>query len=144
MSAFSGHTRSPISRPQKERLTFAWRLTILHTMRHAFRIVAALRSALAGRRDLMLEYVALRHQLGVLARSDRRFQRSDRLLWLCLRRWGLRWNDALIFVQPATVARWHRKGFRGCWRSRRRTGRPRIDSELQALIRRMRTEPVLD
>jgi len=28
-----------------------------------------------------------------------------------------------VLVQPATVARWHREGFRGCWsrRSRRRT-----------------------
>src|SRR5713101_2066606 len=108
----------------------------------AFRTVGALRSALSTRRDLLIENLALRHQLGVLARSDRRFRPWDRLLWLCLRRLWARWRDALVLVQPATVARWHREGFRGCWsrRSRRRPGRPRIDSQLRTLIRRMASE----
>ena len=45
---------------------------------------------------------------------------------------------ALVLVQPATVGRWHREGFRGCWRrSRRRPGRPRIDAQLRSLIGRM-------
>ena|ERR1700736_6168338 len=46
-------------------------------MRDVFRTVAALRSALSAHRDLLLESLALRHQLGVLARSDRRFRPSD-------------------------------------------------------------------
>jgi len=114
-------------------------------MREAFGSVGTLWSALAARRDLILDYLALRHQLGVLARSDRRFRPADRLLWLCLRRWWPRWKDALRLVQPATVARWHREGFRGWWRrrARRRPGRPRIDADLRALIRRMRAENVL-
>jgi hypothetical protein len=47
-----------------------------------------------------------------------------------------------MLVQPATVTRWHREGFRACYRhrSRRRPGRPRIDSNLRALIRRMSRE----
>ena len=47
-----------------------------------------------------------------------------------------------MLVQPATVTRWHREGFRGCWsrRSRRRPGRPCIDLQLRALIRRMAAE----
>src|SRR5712692_6901861 len=123
-------------------LTFARLLAILQAMHDAFRTVGALRSALSTRRDLLLEHLALRHQLGVLARSHRRFRPSDRLLWLCLRRVWPRWRDALVLVQPATVARWRRQGFRGCWsrHSRRRPGRPRIDSQLRALIRRMATE----
>jgi hypothetical protein len=110
-------------------------------MRNAFRTIATLRSALSSRRDLLFEYFALRHQLGVLGRSDRHFRSADRLLWLCLRRWWPRWQDALVLVQPATVARWHREGFRGCWRrrSRRRPGRPRIDAEVRAPIRRIAT-----
>ena len=123
-------------------LTFAPLLAILQAMHDAFRTVGALRSALSTRRDLLLEHLALRHQLGVLARSHRRFRPSDRLLWLCLRRVWPRWRDALVLVQPATVARWRRQGFRGCWsrHSRRQPGRPRIDSQLRALIRRMATE----
>src|SRR5215472_16349024 len=114
-------------------------------MRDALRRVAALRSGLFTRLDLLFEILALRHQLGVLARSDRRFHPADRLLWLCLRRWWPRWKDALRLVQPATVARWHREGFRGWWRrrARRRPGRPRIDADLRTLIRRMRVENVL-
>src|SRR5712691_6805644 len=96
-------------------LTFARLMAILQAMRDAIRMVAALRSALYARRDLLLEALALRHQLGVLAPSDRRFRPCDRLLWLCLRRLWPRWRAALVLVQPATVARWHREGFRGCW-----------------------------
>ena len=110
-------------------------------MRSAFRTIAALRSALSSRRDLLFEYFALRHQLGVLGRSDRRFRSADRLLWVCLRRWWPRWRAALVLVQPATVDRWHREGFRGWWRrhSQRRPGRPRIDAQLRSLIPRMAT-----
>jgi hypothetical protein len=111
-------------------------------MRDAVRTVAVLRSALPKRRDLLLEILALRHQLGVLGRADRRFRPSDRLLWVCLRWLCPRWTDALVLVRPATVARWHREGLRGCWRrrSRRRPGRPRIDSQLRSLIGRIATE----
>ena len=43
-----------------------------------------------------------------------------------------------MLVQPATVDRWHREGFRRWWRRRsRRPGRPRIDSPCRDLIRRM-------
>ncbi|MEY2606220.1 MAG: putative transposase [Verrucomicrobiota bacterium] len=50
--------------------------------------------------------------------------------------------DAIIIVQPETVIRWHRRGFRAYWRwkSRRVGGRPQIDSEIRALIRRMNRE----
>ena len=114
-------------------------------MRDAFRMVAAFWSALSTRRDLLLEILALRHQLGVLGRSDRRFRPSDRLLWVCLRRWWPRWREALVLVQPATVTRWHREGFHGWWRhrSRRRPGRPRIDVQLRSLMGHMATENCL-
>jgi hypothetical protein len=65
--------------------------------------------------DLLLEILALRHQVTVLARANRRFGRSDRLLWLMLRRVWPRWREALELVQPATVDRWHREWFRGRW-----------------------------
>jgi len=50
--------------------------------------------------------------------------------------------DAIIIVQPETVIRWHRRGFRAYWRwkSRRVGGRPRTDAEIRALIRRMSRE----
>ena len=105
---------------------------------------AAVRSARATRRDLLLEALALRHQLAVLARSNRRFRPTDRLLWLFLRWFWPRWREALVLIQPATVDRWHREGVRRCWRRpSRRPGRPRIASPCRDLIRRMAAENCL-
>ena len=66
----------------------------------------------------------------------------DRLLLVWLYRLYPSLLDAIIIVQPETVIRWHRRGFRAYWRwkSRRVGGRPRIDSEMRALIRRMSRE----
>ena len=114
---------------------------MLRAMHHVVRTLAAIRFALSTRRDLLLEMLALRHQLAVLARSNRRFRPSDRLLWLILRRVWPRWRDALVLVQPATVDRWHRDRFvRRWWRRSRRPGRPRIDSPCRDLIGRLAEE----
>ena len=50
--------------------------------------------------------------------------------------------DLARVVEPATILRWHRAGFRSYWRwkSRKRAGRPRIDRDLRDLIRRMSRE----
>jgi hypothetical protein len=46
--------------------------------------------------------------------------------------------DAMVLVKPTTVVQWHREGFRFHWRWRsRRPGRPKIGTEIRALIRRM-------
>ena len=47
------------------------------------------------------------------------------------------WRDALIVVQPQTLVRWHRQGFRLFWRWKSRPGRPPIPVELMRLIRDM-------
>ena len=97
---------SPISRTGKNEarisLTLAQLLAILRAMRAACRTVALLRAALSTRRDLLLEMLALRHQLGVFRRSDRRFRPSDRLLWVCLRRYA---NFQNMPTRPAHM-RW--------------------------------------
>jgi hypothetical protein len=48
----------------------------------------------------------------------------------------------LTIIRPETLLRWHRVGFRCYWRwkSRPRGGRPQIETELRALIRRMSIE----
>ena len=45
-------------------------------------------------------------------------------------------------VQPETILRWHRAGFKAFWRwkSRNRAGRPKVERELRDLIRRMSSE----
>ena len=107
-------------------------------------IIAVLRSLAAGllpRRQLVLENLALRHQLLVLSRNAKRprFRNPDRLLWIVLRAVWSRWEKAVVIIQPQTVIGWHRAGFRRYWRwkSRRRDGRPSLDPELIQLIRRM-------
>jgi putative transposase len=93
------------------------------------------------RGQLAAEILALRHQLGVLRRSVKRprLTNVDRGLWVLLSRTWARWNDTLIIVKPATVIAWHRTGFRRywTWRSRHKGGRPGIDPEVRALIKRM-------
>ena len=53
------------------------------------------------------------------------------------------WRDALVVVQPATMIRWHRAGWRLFWRMKSRAARPPIPQELRELIRRMARENVL-
>ena len=103
--------------------------------------VTAIQLALSARRDLLLEMLALRHQVAVLARSNRRFRPSDRLLWLIFRRLWPQWRVALVLVQPATVDRWCRDRInRRWWRRSRRPGRPRINSQCRELIGRLAEE----
>jgi hypothetical protein len=91
---------------------------------------------------LEAEIVILRHQLNVLRRgmpSRARLTLIDRLIfvWLCRLRPSV--LNAVVIVQPETVVRWQREGFRLYWRwkSRARGGRPRIPRELRRLIRGM-------
>src|ERR1019366_1225351 len=67
-----------------------------------------------ARRDLLLENVALRQQLGALKgrRPRIRFAASDKLFWVMLRRLWPGWKQALILVRPETVIGWHRAGFK--------------------------------
>src|ERR1039458_6350617 len=99
-----------------------------------------------SRRDLLLENLALRQQLAVMKwrHPQPRFARSDKLFWVMLKRLWPGWKRALILVQPETVVRWHRAGFKLYWmwlsRHRTRVGRQWVGRELRALIFRMVAE----
>src|SRR6266568_3287722 len=108
-------------------------------------LLPALYSALRSRRDLVVEILALRQQLATLVSRRRPVLRpADRLFWILLRRLWSGWAESLAIVQPNTVVRWHRAGFRSYWNwlSRRceRSGRPPLPREVRALIRRMASE----
>src|SRR5258705_394384 len=105
-------------------------------------LLGTLRAALKARTDLVLENLALRRQLALLRRRSKRPRAGllDRVFWMWLSRWWPRWRETLHVVQPQTVIRWHRRGFRAfwTWKSRRgRTGRPPVASELAELVRTM-------
>jgi hypothetical protein len=107
------------------------------------RILLGLCSCLEAGASREVEILALRQQLLVLNRRYRRvrLRNIDRLILVWLYRLFPSLLDALVIVNLETVLRWHRQGFRAYWRwkSWRRCGRPRIDSEV-AVIRRMSRE----
>ena len=111
---------------------------------HLLLVVSTLRTAFGRRADLLLEIAALRHQVEVLnAQVARpRFRRQDRMFWIWLCRQWPRWKEALVIVQPETVLRWHREGYRRYWRRRSggSPGRPRIPRQHIAFIRRISTD----
>jgi transposase InsO family protein len=104
-------------------------------------VTILLRLLLQSRAGLAAENLALRQQVAVLQRSVKRprLHRRDRVFWVWLSRLWQGWRSSLIVVQPETVLRWHREGFRLYWRwkSRSRCGRPKLNAEIRALIRRM-------
>jgi len=105
-------------------------------------ILTGLLRVLRTRRALVLENVALRHQLAVLQRTARRprLRRSDRVFWALLFHLWRGWAETVSIVHPETVIRWHRTGFKlfWTWKSRRHgPGRPAVAPEVRALIRTM-------
>jgi putative transposase len=105
-------------------------------------ILTGLLRGVRTQRSLVLENLALRHQLAVLQRTAPRprLRTADRLLWVLLSRLWNGWTDAVPIVQLATLIRWQRTGFQlfWTWKSRRNgPGRPAVAPEVRTLIRRM-------
>lgn len=96
--------------------------------------------------NLLLENLALRQQLAVLKRRKPkpRIKAGDKLFWVLLRKFWPGWRQALVIVQPDTIIRWHRAGFKCYWkwisRSHRLAGRKPVSKELRELICRMMAE----
>jgi transposase InsO family protein len=91
---------------------------------------------------LVAENLFLRKQLALYQERQvkpRRATDATRLALVWLGRW-FDWRQALAMVQPETLTRWHRQGFRLFWRWKSRPGRLPIPADLQALIRRMARE----
>jgi putative transposase len=91
---------------------------------------------------LAAENLFLRKQLALYQERQikpRRPTQATRMALTWLAGW-FDWRQALVLVQPATLIRWHRQGFRWFWWWTSRPGRPPIPPDLQALIRRMARE----
>jgi len=91
---------------------------------------------------LEAEIIMLRHQLNVLRRRvppKPRLGVADRLLFVWLYRLFPSVLNAIAIVQPETIVRWHRAGFRQYWRWKSRScgGRPKVPIEIRRLIQEM-------
>ena len=108
-------------------------------------VLAVLTSPLKSKSRLEAENAVLRHQLTVLRRKVKgraRLTNNDRWFLIQLYRWFPSVLQVVTIIQPETLVRWHRAGFRYYWRwkSHWRGGRPRIEADLRALIRQMSME----
>jgi transposase InsO family protein len=108
-------------------------------------VLAVLVSPFKSKLRLEAENAVLRHQLNVLRRrlhGRARLTNSDRWFFIQLYRWFPSILQVLTIIRPETLVRWHRAGFRHYWRWKSHSpgGRPQIETDLRALIRRMSVE----
>src|SRR6202162_556953 len=111
-------------------------------------VLAVLASPFKSNSRLEVENAVLRHQLVILQRKVRGrayLTNNDRWFFVQMYRWFPSILKVVTIIEPETLVRWHRAGFRRHWRwkSRSRGGRPQIDVELRTLIRRMSIENLL-
>ncbi len=95
-----------------------------------------------SRARLEAEILVLSHQLGILRRQmPKHLARNglDRLLFVWIYWVFPSVVRAVAVIRPETIMRWHRAGFRSCWRwrSRPRWGRPKALLVLRRFIREM-------
>jgi transposase InsO family protein len=107
--------------------------------------LAIMASPFKSRSRLEAENAVLRHQLIVLRRKVQGrvpLTNNDRWFLIQVYRWFQSILQVVTIVQPETLVRWHRADFRCYWRwkSRLRGGRPQIETNIRALIRRMSIE----
>src|SRR5262249_21563906 len=101
-------------------------------------VLAVLASPLKSKLRLEAENTVLRHQLIVLRRRLHgrvRLTNNDRWFFIQPYRWFPSILQVLAIIRPETLVRWHRAGFRCCWRrkSHTRGGRPQIETDLRGL-----------
>jgi hypothetical protein len=82
-------------------------------------VLAMLATPFRSKSQLEAENAALRQQLVVLQRKVKgrgAISNGDRLFFVQLYRWFPSILEVLTIIQPETLVRWHRAGFRRYWR----------------------------
>jgi hypothetical protein len=90
-------------------------------------------SRLTPKKELLAENAMLRQLADVL-------RTNERVILVALASMFTRWRDALVLIDPETVLRWHRQGFRLLWTWRSKSkSRPksRLPAAVVELIRLM-------
>src|SRR5258708_20934689 len=111
-------------------------------------VLAVLASPFKSKNRLEAENAVLRHQLVVLRRKLKgraRLTNNDRWFFVQMYRWFPPILKVVTIIEPETLVRWHRAGFRRYWRlkTRSRGGRPQIAAELRALLPHLSLEYLL-
>jgi hypothetical protein len=104
-------------------------------------LLATLTDLSRSKFELVAENALLRQQLIILRRQVKRptCTKTDRMLLVLLARIVRTWKQALVIVQPETVLRGPRLGFKLFWKykSRAASTTPRISQETVTLIKEM-------
>ena len=108
-------------------------------------LLRTFRISLFSKQQLVLENLALGHQLMVYQRNQKKLKLNnhDRAIWALLSKFLKNWKDVLVIVKSKTVIKWHRKGFKLYWRWKsrnKRIGRNRTDPYIIKLIKHMSKE----
>jgi putative transposase len=99
-----------------------------------------------SRAELLAENALLRQQLIVLHRTTKtpRLTGPEQLSLVVLAHWVPNWKQVLQIIQPDTLLRWHREGFRLFWKLKSRqpmqTQPQRLAPDTIALIQRLARE----
>src|SRR6266446_5435133 len=104
-------------------------------------LLGALADLARGKSELVAENALLHQQLIILRRQSKRpvCTKRDRILLVLLARAVRAWRQALLIVQPETLLKWHRQGFRLFWkhRSKPKSTQAKVAAETIALIKEM-------
>lgn len=106
------------SRPRPRIADWLWRKPISNSL-----LTGSVLDLCRTKQELIVENALLRHQLTVLPRQVKRPQlsKTDRALLVLPASRPRTWKSALLIVQPDTLMRWHRAGFRLFWKRKSRT-----------------------
>jgi putative transposase len=104
-------------------------------------MLGTLTDLVRSKSELVAENALLRQQLIILRRQVKRpaCTKTDRMLLVLLSRMVRTWKQALVIVQPETLLRWHRQGFKLFWKYKSRAAslKPRLSQETISLIQEM-------
>jgi putative transposase len=104
-------------------------------------LLATLTDLARSKSELVAENALLRQQVIILRRQVKQpaWTKTDRLLLVLLASMVRTWKQALFIVQPETLLRWHRQGFKLFWKYKSKAAslKPRISQEAVALIQEM-------
>src|SRR6266487_4067753 len=104
-------------------------------------MLGTLTDLVRSKSELVAENALLRQQLIILRRQVKRpaCTKTDRMLLVLLSTMVRTWKQALVIVQPETLLRWHRQGFKLFWKYKSRAAslKPRLSQETISLIQEM-------